>query len=104
METRLRWLLLRAGLPRPQVQASIPEIRARADLHYPDARLIIEFDGGNHRERLVDDNRRQNLLVNAGYTVLRFTSADIYNRPDQVVAQVSAAAAISARRPAVVPR
>lgn len=37
METRLRWLLLQAGLPRPQVQAPIPEAHARADLYYPDA-------------------------------------------------------------------
>jgi len=108
METRLRWLLLSAGFPRPEVQANLSDAKGRfvgrADLYYSDRRLIIEFDGGNHRERLVDDNRRQNLLVNAGYTVLRFTSADIYNRPHQVVAQVSAAAAVSARRPAAAPR
>ena len=108
MEARLRWLLLSARLPRPEVQANLSDAEGRfvgrADLYYSDPRLIIEFDGGNHRERLVDDNRRQNLLVNAGYTVLRFTSADIHNRPDQVVAQVSAAAAISARRPAAAPR
>ena len=104
METRLRWLLMRAGLPRPQVQAPIPEARARADLYYPDARLVIEYDGGNHRDRLVEDNRRQNALVNAGYTVLRFTASDIYNRPDVVVAQVSAAVAASSTRPAAARR
>jgi very-short-patch-repair endonuclease len=60
----------------------------------------VEFDGGNHRDRLVEDNRRQNKLMNGGYTVLRFTASDVFNRPDAVVAQVSAAAAASARRPA----
>ncbi|TMD14303.1 MAG: DUF559 domain-containing protein [Chloroflexi bacterium] len=60
----------------------------RADLYYPAARLVIEYDGGNHRDRLVEDNRRQNLLVNAGFRLLRFTAADIYHRPDVVVAQV----------------
>jgi very-short-patch-repair endonuclease len=40
---------------------------------------------------MVDDNRRQNLLVNSGSRVLRFTSADIHNRADVVVAQVQAA-------------
>ena len=97
METRLRWLLLSAGLPRPEVQAQIPEARARADLYYPQARLIIEYDGGTHRDRMVEDNRRQNLLVNAGYSVLRFTASDIYARPETIVAQVSAAVAPSAR-------
>jgi hypothetical protein len=39
METRLRWLLLKAGLPRPQVQVDIRtrrgEFLGRADLYYP---------------------------------------------------------------------
>jgi very-short-patch-repair endonuclease len=97
METRLRWLLMQAGLPRPQVQVPIPGTRARADLYYPDARLIIEFDGGNHRDRLVEDNRRQNVLTSAGYVVLRFTASDIYNRPETIIAQIKGV--FSARRP-----
>jgi very-short-patch-repair endonuclease len=52
---------------------------------------VIEFDGGNHRDRLVSDNRRQNLLVTAGYRVLRFTSADLRTRPDSLAAQVRGA-------------
>lgn len=95
METRLRWLLIQAGLPRPEVQANLRDGAARfvgrVDLYYPDARLGIEYDGGNHRERLVEDNRRQNVLVNAGYQLLRFTAADIHGRADVVVAQVRAA-------------
>lgn len=95
METRLRWLLTQAGLPRPQVQTDVRDASARfvgrADLYYPEARLVLEYDGGNHRERLVEDNRRQNLLVSAGYRLLRFTAADIYSRQVVVVAQVRAA-------------
>ena len=52
--------------------------------------MILEYDGGNHRERLVEDDRRQNLLINAGFRLLRFTAADIHNRPEVVVAQVRA--------------
>jgi len=92
METRLRWLLIDAGLSRPEVQKDLRDgdgrFVGRADLYYPAARLVIEYDGGNHRDRLVEDNRRQNLLVNAGFRLLRFTAADIYHRPDVVVAQV----------------
>jgi hypothetical protein len=95
METRLRWLLIQAGLPRPDVQTNLCDAASnfvgRADLYYPAARLVVEYDGGNHRERLVDDDRRQNLLVNAGYRLLRFTAADIHSRPDVLVAQVRAA-------------
>jgi very-short-patch-repair endonuclease len=95
METRLRWLLLEAGLPRPEVQTNLHNsdgrFVGRADLYYPGARLVIEYDGGNHRDRLVEDNRRQNLMVNAGFRLLRFTAADIRNRPDVVSAQVRGA-------------
>jgi hypothetical protein len=92
METRLRWLLLEARLPLPEVQADLhgddSELIARADLYYPSAHLVIEFDGGNHRDRLVSDDRRQNALVTAGYRVLRLTGSDFRTRPDAVVAQV----------------
>jgi very-short-patch-repair endonuclease len=92
MESRLRMLLVLSGLPRPQVQVSLIDRQGRfvgrADLYYPAARLVIEYDGGNHRDRLVEDNRRQNLMVNAGFRLLRFTAADIRNRPDVVAAQV----------------
>jgi very-short-patch-repair endonuclease len=94
METRLRWLLIRAGLPTPEVQTDLRDSSdrfvGRADLYYPSARLVLEYDGGNHRERLVDDDLRQNLLVSAGYQVLRFTSADLHSRADVTLAQVRA--------------
>jgi very-short-patch-repair endonuclease len=94
METRLRWLLIQARLPHPEVQASLRDSAARfvgrVDLYFPQARLAIEYDGGNHKERLVEDNRRQNALVNAGYRLLHFTAADIYGQADVVVAQVRA--------------
>jgi very-short-patch-repair endonuclease len=95
METRLRWLLIEAGLPHPDVQTKLRDreqrFLGRADLYYPGPRLILEYDGANHRDRLVEDNRRQNLLINAGFRLLRFTATDIYQRPEVVVAQVRSA-------------
>jgi hypothetical protein len=97
METRLRWLLIHAGLPQPLVQTILRDragqFAGRADLYYPEARLVVEFDGGNHRERLIEDDRRQNLLI--GYRILRFTAADVYKYPDVVVAQVRSALEVS---------
>ena len=94
METRLRWLLIQGGLPSPVVQASLRDGSARfigrVDLYYPEARLALEYDGGNHRGRMVEDNRRQNALINVGYRLLRFTAPDIYDRPDAIVAEVRA--------------
>jgi hypothetical protein len=92
METRLRMLLVLAGLPRPEVQGLICDdqghVLGRPDLLYRVQRLAIEYDGGNHRDRLVDDNRRQNGLVGAGLRFLRFTAADVYSTPGSVVMQV----------------
>jgi very-short-patch-repair endonuclease len=86
METRLRWVLIQARLQRPQVQAELPP--GRADLYFPTARLVIEFDGGNHRDRLVDDDRRQNAFIDAGFRMLRYTAADVYQKPELIVTQV----------------
>ena len=92
METRLRMLLVLAGLPCPEVQVSIRDdegrFLGRPDLLYRLQRLAIEYDGGNHRDRMVDDNRRQNGLIGAGFRLLRFTAADVYGTPDIVAMQV----------------
>src|SRR5690348_3185339 len=84
METRLRVALIKARLPAPEAQVDLCDdsgrFLARVDLYYRDVRLVIEFDGQNHKERLVPDLRRQNALVNAGYQILRFTAADIRTR------------------------
>lgn len=97
MESRLRMLLVLAGLPRPQAQAEIRDrwlrFAGRVDLYYREQRLGLEYDGGTHRETLADDNRRQNRLLEAGVRLLRFTAGDIFNSPDLVVAQVSTALA-----------
>jgi very-short-patch-repair endonuclease len=104
METRLRWLLIQAGLPCPEVQTNLRDraqrFVGRADLYYPAARLVLEYDGANHRDRLVEDNRRQNLLINAGYRLLRFTATDIHQRPEVLVAQVQSALNLEPNRTA----
>lgn len=95
METRLRLLLVLAGLPRPRAQAAVHDehgrFLGRPDLYYADERLGLEYDGGTHRDSLAGDDRRQNRLLTAGVMLLRFTAADVHKSPDAVVAQVEAA-------------
>jgi very-short-patch-repair endonuclease len=92
MESVLRWLLHAAGVPAPDLQHAIgtPAAVFHADLAWPDRKVMVEFDGDVHRDRrvFVEDLRRQNALVAAGWTVLRFSSADVLGRPDEVVAQI----------------
>jgi len=98
METRLRMLLVLAGLPQPEVQLSVRDdegrFLGRPDLLYRRQRLAIEY-GGNHRDRLVDDNRRQNRLIGAGFRMLRFTAADVYGTPESVAMQVRHSLAVT---------
>jgi very-short-patch-repair endonuclease len=94
MESVLRWLLLEAELPAPELQFVVRDaggvFLGRADLAWPEHKVLVEFDGDGHRDRdvFVNDVRRQNRLVAAGWVVLRFTSADVLGRPDEVVAEI----------------
>jgi very-short-patch-repair endonuclease len=93
METRLRLLLVLAGLPRPRAQTVLTNSSGlfvgRVDLYYPEHKLAIEYDGAAHRERLALDNQRQNRLVDAGYHLLRFTATDVLSNPASVVTLVA---------------
>ena len=92
METRLRLLLVLAGLPRPRMQVALQDQHGmfvgRPDLYYPEESLAIEYDGATHRESLASDNRRQNRLIDAGYRVLRFSASDVLGDPASVVSIV----------------
>jgi len=97
METRLRLVLVRAGLPEPVLQHRVLDHRgkvvARLDLAYPDSRLGVEYDGEHHLEPTTvrRDLLRQNALRALGWTVLRFTSDDVLRAPGRLAAQVAAA-------------
>ncbi|MDX1871707.1 DUF559 domain-containing protein [Mycolicibacterium sp. 120266] len=91
-ETRLRLVLVRAGLPRPQTQIAFPQLRIRADMGWREWQVIVEYDGVQHwtdaRQRSWDIDRIA-LLEEAGWAVVR-VSADMMRRPDVIVARVRA--------------
>ena len=96
METRLRLLLVLAGLPTPEVQYEVwhaGRFYGRLDLAYPELRLGIEFDGKLHVQaaRSAADIRRTNGLLELGWRLLRYDSGDYYRRRGLVVRQVGAA-------------
>jgi len=68
--------------------------RAVADVLFAATRVILEVDGERaHAGRVafVQDRRRQNDLVTAGFLVLRFTWWDLTERPDAVIRQIRSA-------------
>ena len=69
------------------------------DVAFPDAKVAIEIDGWAwhvDQDRFVNDRRKGNALVRAGWVVLRFTWHDLVGSPHSVVAQVVAALARAA--------
>ena len=93
-EHRLHELLHEAHLTGWRPGASIViggRIVAAVDVLFEAERVVIEVDGERShtgREAFVRDRRRQNALVNAGYTVLRYTWWDLTQRPDAVQAEI----------------
>lgn len=83
MESRFRLALVSNGLPAPETQVKLRDAAGafvgRVDFYYPQRRLAIEYDGGQHRDQLTHDNRRQNAILNAGYRLLRFSAPDLTN-------------------------
>ncbi len=87
-DTFLR-LCRRHGIPKPQAQ--VRGGRRRPDFVWPGARLIVEVDswqaqGTQHAFQA--DRTLSNAVQLAGWTILRFTYADITRRPTRVAAQL----------------
>ena len=82
------------AVPMPACQFEIRSGRrllGRVDFAFPDRRLAIEVDGYEHHASLdafQRDRARQNDLVAAGWTVLRFTWDDVHQRPERVAAAI----------------
>ena len=91
METRLRLLLVLAGLPVPALQHPVPDANGNIlgwlDLAYPSAQLGLEYDGGFHFDpaRAVRDRRRDARMAAWGWQVMRFSAADILVTPNRTV-------------------
>jgi very-short-patch-repair endonuclease len=95
METRLRMLIVLAGLPEPTVNFKLRRadgtVRRRFDLSYPSVRLIIEYDGRQHAEDVaqwqVDIERREE-LDDEQWRLLIVTRKGIFDRPMDTLVRV----------------
>lgn len=92
-ERRLHRLLARAQLVGWEADVRVFDgsgLIGRVDVLFPAAKVAIEVDGYAYHSRgaFQADRTKQNRLVSAGYTVLRFTWADLHDRPAEVVATI----------------
>ncbi|MDN5763358.1 MAG: DUF559 domain-containing protein [Microlunatus sp.] len=88
METRLRMLLVLAGLPEPTVNHVLERgdggWRYRFDLCYPDLKLIVEYDGRQHAENDAQwrkDLIRREWLDRNGWRIIVVTATGVYAHP-----------------------
>jgi len=92
--------LLEAGLPRPEIAFRVRDgnghLIAEVDLAYPMRRLAVEIDGYRWHStpaRKRADESRQNRLILAGWTVLRFSAEVVRRTPYALVDAVAQALA-----------
>lgn len=99
-ETRLRVLLVLAGLPEPVVDLRLRDedghVVRRLDLAYEAERIAIEFDGRHHIERqdrwVADIDRREELEAQ-GWLFVVLTSGGVHGDAARTVDRVAAALA-----------
>ena len=95
METRLRLLIVLAGLPEPVVNHieydAMGAWAKRFDLSYPDLLLIIEYDGRQHakddRQWSRDIDRREELDAD-GWRLIVVRSNGIYAEPGRTLKRI----------------
>jgi Protein of unknown function (DUF559) len=95
METRLRLLIVLAGLPEPTTNVMLRgedgSWRMRFDLCYMNQRLIVEYDGRQHADspqQWERDIYRRGELDRMDYRLLIVTSSGIYNEPNRTLERV----------------
>ena len=93
-ETRVRLLLVRAGLPTPETQIEFRDDdgvpRIRVDMGWREWRVAVEYDGVQHwtdgRQRSWDIDRIA-ILESLGWVVIR-VSAEMLSRPSVIIERV----------------
>lgn len=104
-ESRLRLLIVGAGLPEPEVNEWIVDDNgrriSRPDLQYRAHRLALEYEGEHHltdARQWAHDIERDERLQAMGWTVLRFTKIHLGSRRQEAVARIRRA--LGSRGPA----
>lgn len=95
METRLRLLIVLAGIPEPDVNLTIRDVMGdpirRYDLAWPAVRVIVEYDGRHHVERVEQWERdldRREQIDDDDWRILVVISKGIFVEPGATVSRV----------------
>lgn len=98
METRLRLVLTRSGIPQPRLNQDVftadGDFLARPDQAWPAYRTIAEYDGVWHdstAEQIAHDERRIERIRDEGWSHVKVVKEDLLDRPSVTVARVATA-------------
>ncbi len=93
-ETRIRLLIHRAGMPEPVLDHDVYDRHGKflgcSELAYPDARIAIEYESDGHltRKQLQRDIDKYQSYAEAGWRVIRLTSAHVHGDPAESVRRI----------------
>jgi hypothetical protein len=73
-------------LVEPEPLVNMDLLGFEIDFRWPDQRLVVEVDGPQHALRTEADKARDRALNAAGWTVLRFSDREVYERSPRLVA------------------
>jgi len=95
MESRLRMLIVLAGLPEPEVNHKIRDedgkVVMRLDLAYPALKLVVEYDGRQHAEDIRQWNRdleRREVFDDSEWRIIVVTAKGIYQEPWRTIERI----------------
>jgi hypothetical protein len=88
-----RKVFAEGGLPVPEFEVHLGDgdLIGRVDCYWRSSLVVVELDSRRHHDGLSareSDRRRDNRLMAAGWRVLRFTWADLIDRPRDTVATI----------------
>lgn len=93
-----RMLIVLAGLPEPTVNVKVYDAAGfllyRFDLSYPDLKVVVEYDGRQHRDDLDQwdhDSDRADWFEANGWRYVPVFSRGIYKQPEKTLQRVHAA-------------
>jgi hypothetical protein len=93
-ESCLRLLVLRAGIPEPELNMPLAHPSGRKlipDLAWPEYRVAAEYNGAHHDEQdqRVHDLRRVDDFLDIGWTTVNIERKELFQHPDSAVARIT---------------
>lgn len=96
-ETRMRLSLVRAGLPEPVLNHTVPGTHGNPvlwpDAAYPEQRVAVQYEGAHHNasDQYLSDMRRADTTTACGWIEVRVSKFDLAGERPAVVSKVRAA-------------